>query len=171
MKEIIIRIEDEIWEIPQILVERDLWKISPKATRDQSMCPVLCIVLNYTNNYKHFECCCSSTLHDKQLGMKDFACSISPFRKSKKKRSRSSSSSSSSSSKSQKEALPHGKSDPKEKGFNRTRLGERESPGSVERGRPRGGFVSLTHDVGLMEEHSLEQVALYIRLSQFAVDQ
>ncbi|XP_070691629.1 thyroid hormone receptor-associated protein 3 isoform X3 [Pempheris klunzingeri] len=61
-------------------------------------------------------------------------------KKSKKKRSRSSSSSSSSSSKSQSEDLPHGKSDPKDKGFNRSRLGQRESPGSADRGRPRGGF-------------------------------
>ncbi len=91
-------------------------------------------------------------MHDKQLGMKDFACTISPFRKSKKKRSRSSSSSSSSSSRSQKEDLPLGNTDPKDKGFNKARLGQRESPGSVERGRPLGGFVSLTHDVGLMEE-------------------
>lgn len=80
--------------------------------------------------------------------MKDFAYNIYSFRKSKKKRSRSSSSSSSSSSKSQKEDLPHGKSDPKDKGFNRTRLDQRESPESVERGRPRGGFVSLTNYVG-----------------------
>lgn len=61
-------------------------------------------------------------------------------KKHKKKRSRSSSSSSSSSSKSQKEDLPHGKSDPKDKGFNKARLGQRESPGPPERGRPRGGF-------------------------------
>lgn len=62
-------------------------------------------------------------------------------KKSKKKRSRSSSSSSSSSSKSQKnEGLHHDKSDSKDEGFNKARLGQRESPGSVERGRPRGGF-------------------------------
>lgn len=85
--------------------------------------------------------------------MKDFACTISPFRKIKK-RSRSSSSSSSSSSESQKEDLFLGKSDLKDKGFNRARLGQIESPGSVERGRPRGGFVSLTTDIGLMEENS-----------------
>lgn len=84
--------------------------------------------------------------------MKDFACTISPCRKSKKKRSRSSSSSSSSSSKSQNEDLPRGNTDPKDKSFNRARLGQRELPGSVERGRPHGGFVSLTQDVGLMEE-------------------
>lgn len=89
--------------------------------------------------------------------MKDFACTLSSFRKNKKKRSRSSSSSSSESSKSQKEGSPHGKSDPIDKGFNRARLGQRESPGPPERGRPRGGFVSLTHDVGLTVEHRLEQ--------------
>ncbi|XP_042345670.1 thyroid hormone receptor-associated protein 3 isoform X2 [Plectropomus leopardus] len=61
-------------------------------------------------------------------------------KKNRRKRSRSSSSSSSSSSKSQKEDLPHGKSDSKDKGFNRARLGQRESPGPAERGRPRGGF-------------------------------
>nr|XP_046255475.1 thyroid hormone receptor-associated protein 3 isoform X2 [Scatophagus argus] len=61
-------------------------------------------------------------------------------KKSKKKRSRSSSSSSSSSSESQKEHLPHDKSDQKDKGFNKARLGQPESPGSAERGRPRGGF-------------------------------
>ncbi|XP_037641556.1 thyroid hormone receptor-associated protein 3 isoform X2 [Sebastes umbrosus] len=61
-------------------------------------------------------------------------------KKNKKKRSRSSSSSSSSSSKSQKEDLPHGKSDPKDKAFNRARLGQAESPAPVERGGPRGGF-------------------------------
>ncbi|KAE8289078.1 Thyroid hormone receptor-associated protein 3 BCLAF1 and THRAP3 family member 2 [Larimichthys crocea] len=61
-------------------------------------------------------------------------------KKNKKKRSRSSSSSSSSSSKSQKEDLPHGKSDPKDKVFDKARLGQKESSGSVERGRPRGGF-------------------------------
>uniref|UniRef100_A0A3Q1FU96 Thyroid hormone receptor associated protein 3a n=1 Tax=Acanthochromis polyacanthus TaxID=80966 RepID=A0A3Q1FU96_9TELE len=62
-------------------------------------------------------------------------------KKSKKKRSRSSSSSSSSSSKSQKdEDLHHDKSDSKDEGFNRARLGQKESPGSAERGRPRGGF-------------------------------
>ncbi len=82
-------------------------------------------------------------------------CAISPFRKSKKKRSRSSSSSSSSSSKSVKDDMSHDKSDPKDEGFNRARLGQRESPGSAERGRPRGGFVSLTNDAELMEERSL----------------
>ncbi|XP_034409425.1 thyroid hormone receptor-associated protein 3 isoform X2 [Cyclopterus lumpus] len=61
-------------------------------------------------------------------------------KKSQKKRSRSSSSSSSSSSKSQKEDLPHGKSDPKDKDFDRAPLGQTESSGPVERGRPRGGF-------------------------------
>lgn len=94
--------------------------------------------------------------------MKNFACTISPFRKNKKKRSRSSSSSSSSSSKSQKEDLPHGKSDPKDKVFDKARLGQKESSGSVERGRPRGGFVSLTRDVGLIEEHSCIKLNLCI---------
>ncbi|XP_034554628.1 thyroid hormone receptor-associated protein 3 isoform X2 [Notolabrus celidotus] len=61
-------------------------------------------------------------------------------KKSRKKRSRSSSSSSSSSSKSHKEDLPQSKSDANNRGFDRTRLGQRESPGPVERGRPRGGF-------------------------------
>ncbi|XP_076008730.1 thyroid hormone receptor-associated protein 3 isoform X2 [Genypterus blacodes] len=62
-------------------------------------------------------------------------------KKSHKKRSRSSSSSSSSSSKSQKvDDLPHEKSDFKDEGFNRARLGQRDSGGSGERGRPRGGF-------------------------------
>ncbi|XP_078108539.1 thyroid hormone receptor-associated protein 3 isoform X1 [Sander vitreus] len=61
-------------------------------------------------------------------------------KKSKKKRSRSSSSSSSSSSKSQKEDLPHSKSDPNDKGFNRARLGQTESLGPVEGEKPRGGF-------------------------------
>ncbi|XP_035527784.1 thyroid hormone receptor-associated protein 3 isoform X2 [Morone saxatilis] len=61
-------------------------------------------------------------------------------KKSKKKRSRSSSSSSSSSSKSQKDDLSHGKSEPKDKAFDRSRLGQRESLALVERGRPRGGF-------------------------------
>lgn len=61
-------------------------------------------------------------------------------KKSKKKRSRSRSSSSSSSSKSVKEDVSHDKCDTKDKGFNRARLGQRESPGPVERGRPRGGF-------------------------------
>lgn len=176
MKEIIIRIEKKIWEIPQILVERDLWKSSPNAVRDQSMWNCLFFV-SFQTIYKYFEYS-SSTLHDKWFGVRYMfnACTISPFRKKKKKRSRSSSSSSSSSSKSQKEEdLPHGKSDPKDKGFNRARLGQVESPGSVERGRPRGGFVSLMHDVGLMKEHSLEQwlcrVTLYIQLSQLAVYQ
>lgn len=151
MKEIIIRIGGEIREIPQILVERDLWKSSPNAMRDQSTCS--CPVL-FQTIYKYAEYCRWSTLHNKQLGMKDLVCTLSPFRKSKKKRSRSSSSSSSSSSKSQKEDVAHDKSDPKDKGFNRARLGQRESPGSAERGRPRGGFVSLSNDVGLMEENS-----------------
>lgn len=80
--------------------------------------------------------------------MKDFTSTFYAFRKSKKKRSRSSSSSSSSSSKSQHEGdLPQDKSDPKDEGFDRARLGQRELPG-VERGRPRGGFVSLTNFVG-----------------------
>ncbi|KAM7421274.1 hypothetical protein PAMA_015429 [Pampus argenteus] len=62
-------------------------------------------------------------------------------KKSKKKRSRSSSSSSSSSSKSQTvEDLPNDKPDIKDEGFNRARLDQREPPGPVERGRPRGGF-------------------------------
>ncbi|KAF7657367.1 hypothetical protein LDENG_00028010 [Lucifuga dentata] len=62
-------------------------------------------------------------------------------KKSKKKRSRSSSSSSCSSSKSQKaEEFSHDKSDPKDEGFNRARLGQRDSVGPGERGRPRGGF-------------------------------
>ncbi|XP_067457023.1 thyroid hormone receptor-associated protein 3 isoform X2 [Thunnus thynnus] len=62
-------------------------------------------------------------------------------KKSKKKRSRSSSSSSSSSSNSQKvDDLLDDKSDLKDEGFNRARLDQKESPGPVERGRPRGGF-------------------------------
>ncbi|XP_029360669.1 thyroid hormone receptor-associated protein 3 isoform X2 [Echeneis naucrates] len=61
-------------------------------------------------------------------------------KKNKKKRSRSSSSSSSSSSKSQQEGdLPQNQSDPKDEGFNRATLGQRELPG-LERGQPRGGF-------------------------------
>ncbi|XP_068180115.1 thyroid hormone receptor-associated protein 3 isoform X2 [Antennarius striatus] len=60
-------------------------------------------------------------------------------KKSKKKRSRSSSSSSSSSD-SQTEDFPHGKTDPKDKCFNRIRLDQMEPPGSADRGRPRGGF-------------------------------
>lgn len=76
--------------------------------------------------------------------MNNLACPFSPFRKSIKKRSHSSSSSSSSSSESQKEDSLPDKSDLKDKAFNRARLGQVESPGSVEKGRPRGGFVSLT---------------------------
>lgn len=142
MTVVTIRIGDKMWEIPQILVERDLWKSPLNAARHQSTCnwPVLFQII-----YKYVEYCSSSALHDKQLAMKDFACAISPFRKSKKKRSRSSSSSSSSSSKSQKEDLPHSKSDPKDKGFNRATLGQTESLGPVEGEKPRGGFVSLTH--------------------------
>uniref|UniRef100_A0A667ZCG4 Thyroid hormone receptor associated protein 3 n=1 Tax=Myripristis murdjan TaxID=586833 RepID=A0A667ZCG4_9TELE len=70
-------------------------------------------------------------------------CTVSPFRKSKKKRSRSSSSSSSSSSNSHKEEdFPLDKLDAKDVGFNKARLGPRDSSASVERGRPRGGFVN-----------------------------
>lgn len=76
---------------------------------------------------------------DRERSVDKFSKSHERSKKSKKKRSRSSSSSSSSSTKSQKEALPHSKSDPKNKGFNRARLGQRESPESVERGRPCGG--------------------------------
>lgn len=80
--------------------------------------------------------------------MKDFACTISAFRKSKRKRSRSSSSSSSSSSKSHQEGdLPQDKSDPKDEGFNRAQQGQGET-GGPERGRTRGGFVSLMNIVG-----------------------
>ncbi|XP_029929028.1 thyroid hormone receptor-associated protein 3 isoform X2 [Myripristis murdjan] len=62
-------------------------------------------------------------------------------KKSKKKRSRSSSSSSSSSSNSHKEEdFPLDKLDAKDVGFNKARLGPRDSSASVERGRPRGGF-------------------------------
>uniref|UniRef100_A0A672GQM9 Thyroid hormone receptor associated protein 3a n=1 Tax=Salarias fasciatus TaxID=181472 RepID=A0A672GQM9_SALFA len=62
-------------------------------------------------------------------------------KKSKNKRSRSSSSSSSSSSKSQKEEdMPRERSNPKDESCNRVRMGQRESPGDVETGRPRGGF-------------------------------
>ncbi|XP_060906130.1 thyroid hormone receptor-associated protein 3 isoform X2 [Labrus mixtus] len=61
-------------------------------------------------------------------------------KKNKKKRSRSSSSSSSSSSKSHKEDIPHSKTEPKDKGFTKARLGQQETPGPAESGRPRGGF-------------------------------
>lgn len=81
--------------------------------------------------------------------MKEFAYTISPFRKKKKKRSRSSSSSSSASSKYEKEDSHNDKSDSKDKGFNRVQLGERELPGP-EKGRPRGGFVRLLNVVGLV---------------------
>lgn len=80
--------------------------------------------------------------------MKDFAYTISPFRKRKKKRTRSSSSSSSSSSMNEKEDSPHDKSDSKDKSFNSVQLGERESPGP-EKGRPRGGFVRINNVVEL----------------------
>lgn len=77
--------------------------------------------------------------------MKDFASVVSILfssRKSKKKRSRSSSSSTSSSSESQKEDLFPGKPNPEDKSFHKPRLNE--SP--VERGKPRGGIVSLSID-------------------------
>ncbi|XP_059194531.1 thyroid hormone receptor-associated protein 3 isoform X2 [Centropristis striata] len=76
----------------------------------------------------------------RERSLEKFSKSRERSKKSKKKRSRSSSSSSSSSSKSHKEDLPHGKSDAKDKGFDKARLGQTESPGPVERGRPRGGF-------------------------------
>ncbi|XP_010765380.1 thyroid hormone receptor-associated protein 3-like isoform X2 [Notothenia coriiceps] len=76
----------------------------------------------------------------RERSLDKFSKSRKRSKKSEKKRSRSSSSSSSSSSKTQKEDLPHGKSDPKEKAFDRGRLGQTESTGPDEGGRPRGGF-------------------------------
>ncbi|KAK1894853.1 Thyroid hormone receptor-associated protein 3, partial [Dissostichus eleginoides] len=76
----------------------------------------------------------------RERSLDKFSKSRKRSKKREKKRSRSSSSSSSSSSKSQKEDLPHGKSDPKEKAFDRGRLGQTESTGPDEGGRPRGGF-------------------------------
>lgn len=153
---LIIRIGKEIWQIPKILVESDHWESSPNALRDQSMCtfPVFCNI----SIYKHVEYFDLSTLHGEWLGMNNLACPVSPFRKSIKKRSHSSSSSSSSSSESQKEDSLPDKSDPKDKGFNRARLGQVESPGSAERGRPHGGFVSLTTYVWLIKENSSQRM-------------
>lgn len=66
-------------------------------------------------------------------------------RKSQKKRTRSSSSSSSSSSEPQQEDSFAARSNPEDKGFNKAQTGKNEPP--LERGKQRGGIVSLPFDV------------------------
>lgn len=142
MKVTVIMIMREMRAMPRPVAERSPWKRCPNTMRDQSMrtfC-VLCIVQESANMLY----CRSSALSDCIC----WAWRILPVlflfssRKSKKKRSRSSSSSTSSSSESQKEDLFPGKSNPEDKSFHKPRLNE--SP--VERGKPRGGIVSLSTD-------------------------